>query len=127
VVAQDSLRIKAALDSSTVGITVSDAETRLIHMTPKRPQTPATPGRPGLDVAGLYGGKLSALFEDPDAAARFDQAVVSGTQADLEFNGRHLRLIARPIQDEAGKQLGRVTQWQDAPRRLRSNRKWRAW
>ena len=112
-VAQDSLRIKTALDSSTVGITVSDAQGRLIHMTPSARALLQSLGGPGLDVDSLLGGKLSNLFNESEIAARFDQAVLSGTQDDLEFNRHHLRLIARPILDETGKQLGRVTQWQD--------------
>jgi len=112
-VAQDSLRIKTALDSSTVGITVSDAQDRLIHMTPSARALLQTLSGPGLDLDSLFGGKLSTLFSDRAAAARFDQAVLSGAQADMEFNGHQLRLIARPILDETGKHLGRVTQWQD--------------
>jgi methyl-accepting chemotaxis protein len=112
-VAQDSLRIKTALDNSTVGITVSDAEARLIHMTPSARSLLQSLGGPGMNVDSLFGGKLSSVFTDTDAAARFDQAVISGAQVDMESNGHHLRLIARPILDETGKQLGRVTQWQD--------------
>ncbi len=112
-VADETLRIKVALDNSTVGITVSDAEARLVHMTPSARSLLQSLGGIGLDVDSLLGDKLSRLFHEPGAAARFDQAVLSGAQVDMEFNGHHLRLIARPIVDAAGKHLGRVTQWQD--------------
>ncbi len=112
-IASETLRIKTALDSSTVGITVSDAEDHLIHMTPSARGLLQRLGGPDLEVNGLFGGKLSALFRDPATAARFDQAEFSGTPVDMEFHGHHLRLIARPILDDAGKQLGRVTQWID--------------
>jgi methyl-accepting chemotaxis protein len=112
-VAQDSLRIKTALDSSTVGITVSDAETHLVHMTPSARTLLQQLCGPGRSADSLYGGSLSSLFRDQEQAARFDHAVQSGTQVDLAVEGHHLRLIARPILDEAGQQLGRVTQWSD--------------
>ncbi len=112
-VAQDSLRIKTALDNSTVGITVSDAEAKLIHMTPSARSLLQSLAAPGQNVDSLLGGKLSSLFTDAAAATRFDQAVLSGAQVDMESSGHHLRLIARPILDDGGKQLGRVTQWQD--------------
>jgi methyl-accepting chemotaxis protein len=111
--ANESLRIKTALDSSTVGITVSDADARLMHMTPSARALLQNLGGSSLNVDTLFGAKLSSVFSDPAAAARFDQAVHSGDVVDMLFNGRHLRLIARPILDAAGKQLGRVTQWSD--------------
>ena len=112
-IADETLRIKAALDSSNVGITVSDADTRLIHMTPSARSLLQTLAGTRLNVDKLFGDKLSRLFDNSDIAARFDHAVVSGAQVDMEFNGRHLRLIARPVLDAAGRHLGRVTQWQD--------------
>jgi HAMP domain-containing protein len=95
--ANESLRIKTALDSSTVGITVSDADARLVHMTPSARGLLQNLGGSGLNVDTLFGAKLSSVFSDPAAAARFDQAVHSGDVVDMLFNGRHLRLIARPI------------------------------
>ncbi len=109
----DGLLIKTALDNSTIGITVSDANVRLLHMTPSARKLLQSLGGPGMNVEGLLGGKVSSVFSDPAAAARFDQAVASGTQIDMEFGGHQLRLIARPIPDANGKLLGRVTQWQD--------------
>ncbi|MEW5789077.1 MAG: HAMP domain-containing protein, partial [Pseudomonadota bacterium] len=108
-----NLRIRIALDSSAVGITISDERALLIHMTPSaRSLLQLLLGRGG-NVDGLPGTKLSAIFTDPAAAERFDHAVVSGEEVDLVFNGRHLRLVARPIRDQAGNVLGRVTQWLD--------------
>ena len=112
-VAQDSLRIKTALDNSSVGITVSDAQARLIHMTPSARTLLQNLGGPGMNVDSLMGHKLSSVFTDTSAAAEFDRAVISGAQVDMTAGGRNLRLNARPIMDAAGNQLGRVTQWQD--------------
>jgi methyl-accepting chemotaxis protein len=109
----DGLLIKTALDNSTIGITVSDANVRLLHMTPSARKLLQSLIGPGMNVEALLGGKVSSVFTDPAAAARFDQAVASGTQMDMEFGGHQLRLIARPILDANGKLLGRVTQWQD--------------
>jgi len=111
--ANESLRIKTALDSSTVGITVSNAEAKLVHMTPSARTLLQNLGGAGLNVDALFGQKLSSVFTDAAAAARFDHAVHSGEVVDMLFNGRNLRLVARPILDAAGKQLGRVTQWTD--------------
>jgi methyl-accepting chemotaxis protein len=112
-VARDSLRIKTALDNSTVGITVSDAEAHLIHMTPSVRELLSKLGGSGFDVDSLMGGNISTLFHDLEAKSRFEQAVHSGAVVDMEFGGYYLRLNARPVLDPASKVLGRVTQWQD--------------
>ncbi|TRW92727.1 methyl-accepting chemotaxis protein [Candidatus Methylobacter oryzae] len=111
--ADESLRIKVGLDSSTSAITISDTDKRLIHMTPAARNLLASIGGPEFDVDSLYGNSLSGLFNDRDAAAKFDRAAQTGEDVDLFFKNHHLRLAARPIVDESGTSLGRVTQWLD--------------
>jgi methyl-accepting chemotaxis protein len=112
-VADESLRIKIALDSSTSAITISDTNTLLIHMTPAAKGLLASIGGPDFNVDSLYGNSLSNLFNNPEAAAKFDRAAQTGEDVDLFFHDHHLRLAARPIIGESGKSLGRVTQWLD--------------
>jgi methyl-accepting chemotaxis protein len=112
-IADENLRIKVGLDSSTSAITLSGTDTRLIHMTPAAKNLLATIGGPGFNVENLYGNSLSSLFNNPEAAAKFDRAAQTGEDVDLFFKDHHLRLAARPIIDNTGKSLGRVTQWQD--------------
>jgi Methyl-accepting chemotaxis protein len=112
-IADENLRIKIALDSSTSAITISGTDTLLTHMTPAAKGLLAAIGGSDFNVDGLYGNSLSRLFNDPEAAAKFDQAGKTGEDVDLFFHNHHLRLAARPIMGEDGKSLGRVTQWLD--------------
>jgi len=112
-IADESLRIKIGLDSSTSAITISGTDTLLIHMTPAAKSLLASIGGPDFNVEGLYGNSLSKLFNNPEAAAKFDRAAQTGEDVDLFFQDHHLRLAARPIIDESGNSLGRVTQWLD--------------
>ncbi|TAN64906.1 MAG: PAS domain S-box protein [Methylobacter sp.] len=112
-VADESLRIKIALDSSTSAITISDTDTKLIHMTPTAKALLASIGGAAFDVDSLYGNSLSSLFNDPEAVAKFDRAAQTGEDVDIFFHNHHLRLAARPIIGESGQSLGRVTQWQN--------------
>jgi methyl-accepting chemotaxis protein len=112
-IADENLRIKVGLDSSSSAITLSGTDTLLIHMTPVAKNLLASIGGPGFNVESLYGNSLSSLFNNPETAAKFDRAAQTGEDVDLFFNDHHLRLAARPIIDNTGKSLGRVTQWLD--------------
>jgi methyl-accepting chemotaxis protein len=109
----DNTRIRNALDSLPVSVTVSNADAVLVHATPDAKTLLQLLGGPAFNADSFYGSKLSNLFQQGDTAARFDRAVASGETVDMEIQGRQLRLLARPIVDAAGTQLGRVTHWID--------------
>jgi methyl-accepting chemotaxis protein len=106
-------RIRLSLDSLPVCVTVSNAEAVLVHATPPAQELLKLFGGPGFDTSAFYGNKLSTLFKNPDDAARFDVAVRSGETVDMEIQGRKLRLLARPVHNDAGTPIGRITQWLD--------------
>lgn len=112
-IADESLRIKIGLDSSTSAITLSDTDTLLIHMTPAAKALLTSIGGPDFNADDLYGNSLAKLFNNPEAAAQFDRAAQTGEDVDIFFRDHYLRLAARPIIGENGKSLGRVTQWLD--------------
>ena len=106
-------RIRLSLDSLPVCVTVSNAQAALVHATPPAKELLKLFGGPSFDTDQFYGSKLSTLFKNPDDALRFDQAVRSGEMVDMEVQGRKLRLLARPVQNEHGVPIGRITQWVD--------------
>ena len=108
-----NLRIRLSLDSLPVCVTISNADALLVHATPPAKELLKLFGGPGFDTQAFYGNKLSTLFKNPEDSARFDQAVRSGETVDMEIQGRKLRLLARPVQNEAGQPIGRITQWLD--------------
>jgi methyl-accepting chemotaxis protein len=112
-VAGENLRIKMALDSMPESVTVSNADACLVHATPQAHLLLQTLGGPGFQLDSLFGKKISNLFKDASLAARFDLAVACGEAVDLEFAGRTIRLLAKPIRAESGETLGRVIRWLD--------------
>ena len=106
-------RIRLSLDSLPVCVTVSNAQALLVHATPPAKELLKLLGGASFDVNTFYGNKLSTLFKDPQDASRFDMAVRSGETVDLEVQGRKLRLLARPVLDDSGQPMGRITQWLD--------------
>ncbi len=104
-------RIRTALD--TVCVTVSNAQALLVHASPSAKELLKLLGGSGFDTDKFYGNKLSSLFKDPQHVIRFDEAVRSGETVDMEVQGRHLRLLAKPVRDSHGTPMGRITQWID--------------
>jgi methyl-accepting chemotaxis protein len=106
-------RIRLSLDSLPVCVTISNAEALLVHATPPAKELLKLFGGGSFNTDAFYGNKLSTLFKNPDDATRFDQAVRSGETVDMEIQGRKLRLLARPVHNESGQPIGRITHWID--------------
>ncbi len=119
-VASQNLRIKRALDSLPESVTVSDAGGLLVHATPAATLLMQKLGGPGFRLEALLGKPLSALFRSQQQAARFDAAIASTDAVDLDLDGRHIRLLAKPISSESGESIGRVTHWLDRTEELAS-------
>jgi methyl-accepting chemotaxis protein len=113
-------RIRLSLDSLPVCVTVSNAEALLVHATPPAKQLLKLFGGASFDTDAFYGNKLSTLFKNPDDSTRFDQAVRSGETVDMEIQGRKLRLLARPVHNDSGTPIGRITQWIDRTEEIAS-------
>ena len=116
----DNARIRSALDSLPVSVTISNADAVLVHATPAAKTLLQLLAGAGFNADNFYGSKLSSLFNNPDTAAQFDRAVQSGESVDMEMQGRQMRLLARPIVDAAGVRLGRVTHWVDRTEEIKS-------
>jgi methyl-accepting chemotaxis protein len=106
-------RIRLSLDSLPVCVTVSNAQALLVHATPPAKELLKLFGGSSFHADQFYGNKLSTLFKSPDDANRFDAAVRSGETVDMEIQGRKLRLLARPVHNNSGTPIGRITQWLD--------------
>jgi len=115
-------RIRLSLDSLPVCVTVSNAQALLVHATPPAKELLKLFGGPSFDTDKFYGNRLSTLFKNPDDSARFDQAVRSGETVDMEIQGRKLRLLARPVHNDAGEPIGRITQWLDRTAEIASEK-----
>jgi len=106
-------RIRLSLDSLPVCVTVSNADALLVHATPPAKELLKLLGGASFDADRFYGNKLSTLFKNPEDASRFDAAVRSGETVDMEIQGRKLQLLARPVHNDSGLPIGRITQWLD--------------
>ncbi|HEX8979627.1 MAG TPA: methyl-accepting chemotaxis protein [Parasulfuritortus sp.] len=110
---REATQVKVAMDSSTAAITISGSDGLLKHMTPAGKKLLTSIGGTGFDPDSLLGTRLGDFFNNPEAAAKLDHAMQTGEVVDFSFRDHELRLAARPIVDERGRNLGRVSQWTD--------------
>ncbi|NTV97091.1 MAG: PAS domain S-box protein, partial [Thiobacillus sp.] len=112
-IADENLRIKIALDSSTAAITISDVDGLLKHMTPAAVQFFNSIATAGTRAENMIGTRLTDFFNDPAIAARFKHAMEAREAVEFTFNGHVVHWDSGPITDAQGKHIGRVSQWID--------------
>ena len=107
-------RIRVSLDSLPMAVTVADENRLLVHATPQALTLLSQLIGPGAPSGNAwYGQSLSALFKNGDDAARLEATIRSGSVADVEIQGRQLRLIGRAVEAPDGTHQGRIVQWTD--------------
>ena len=106
-------RIRLSLDSLPVCVTVSDANSLLVHATPPAKELMKLFAGNSFNTDAFYGKKLSTLFQKSDDAVRFEQAVNSGDTVDMEIQGRKMRLLSRTVHNASGASIGVIMQWID--------------
>ncbi len=118
-VAQENLRIRFALESVTMPVTLSDDANKLVFM--NRAATDLWQGMageisrrvPGFSVNGMLGTKVGGYLEDEAVIAAYRSPMKETRVFDMGLAGRRLRVIASPVHDYQGGYQGRLSQWLD--------------
>ncbi len=120
--ANETLRIKEALDNASTSILVADAEHTIIYLNKaietlfRAAQAELRKDLPGFNVDKLMGARLD-LFAAHQPHL-LDQ--LSAThEAELSLGGRVLRLAASPVLNSEGERLGTVLEWTDRTQALK--------
>ncbi|OQW87796.1 MAG: hypothetical protein BWK72_10780 [Rhodoferax ferrireducens] len=119
-IANESLRVKFALDSLPECVTVSDENDAFVYATPAAKSLFAQLGGRMFDADRCYGHKLGDWLKELGVVVDFDQALASGGAVDVSVAKRSLRLMAKPILDAQGQVFGRVTHWRDRTEDIQS-------
>jgi methyl-accepting chemotaxis protein len=118
-IADESLRVKNALDSVGSNVTISDNENVLIYMNRaarkqfEMMEKTMQQRFPEFVTDRLIGRKLSEFFEDEKLKEAYRVRLDTDKTFNTEMGGRILRLHTSPVYNDAGRYLGRVTQWVD--------------
>ncbi len=117
--ANENLRIKIALDTVTLPVTLSQADHALIYMNPaaRRLFSGMAAGvaqrLPGFSVEGMVGQKVSMVFEEEAIRTAYAEPFKATREFDTHIAGHTLHLSASPVYATDGSYAGRVTQWRD--------------
>ncbi len=118
-VAAETLRVKMALDGSSMPVTISDEKNQLIYMNASAEKLwqgmePLMRQKvPGFSVENLRRHALTEFFDDQAAREVYSAELTEPRTIDLQMCGRVLHVTATPVRDEAGNYLGRASQWLD--------------
>ena len=124
--AAENLRIRQALDSVSVSVTVSDEENALIYMNRaatalfRELEPDIRSQHRDFRVDGVLGSKLSAYLDDPELRAAYQRKLEKAETYDTAIGEHRLQLIASPVCDDHDTYQGRVTQWTNRTDELRA-------
>ena len=117
--AEEMTRLKFALDSVTVPVTVSNDQNILIYLNDRAyrlwsDMAPEIAKRhPGFAADKMIGQSVGQYLETEEARQTFQHVLDQPRVFDLVMAARSLRISTGPVKDSKGQYLGRVTQWND--------------
>ncbi len=120
--ADETLRIKEALDNASTSILVADAEHTIIYLNKaietqfRAAQAELRKDLPEFNVDKLMGAKLD-LFAAHQP--RLLDQLSANHEAELSLGGRIFRLSASPVLNSEGEHLGIVLEWADRTQALK--------
>ncbi len=122
--AQESLRVKVALDNVSGNVMVADPEGRIIYMNDavigmlKRAEEDIRQQLPDFDVDTLKGSNFDLFHHNPEHQQSMVRALKETYQARISIGRRSFSLTANPVIDENQQRLGTVVEWLDITERL---------
>jgi methyl-accepting chemotaxis protein len=119
VIADENLRIRQALDVSTMPVRIADAEGTVVYVNRalaailRRDEAAFRKEVPAFDAARVVGGSIGVFYQDAAAAIARLRALRDTVQARLTLGGRQYDVATTPIIDAEGRPMGTVGQWDD--------------
>jgi methyl-accepting chemotaxis protein len=117
--ANESLRIKIALDNVSTGVMIADTDRNIIYTNRsvqrllKEAQPDIRKQLPSFDADRLVGSNIDSFHKSPQHQSQLLAKFTSTYTADLEIGGRFMTVSANPVINEAGERVGSVAEWRD--------------
>ncbi|WP_371324294.1 methyl-accepting chemotaxis protein [Dechloromonas sp. ZY10] len=119
-VADETMRIKVALDNATTNVMIADNDGRIIYLNRavcamlRAAEADLRRDLPNFTVDGLLGENFDVFHRQPAHQRQLLAALGQPHRAEVRVGGRVFRLIANPVVNERGERLGTSVEWLDA-------------
>lgn len=117
--ADESMRIKQALDNVTANVMVADADRNIIYAndavvdTLRNAQNDLRKDLPNFSVDTMVGSNIDIFHTNPSHQIKMLDGLTSTHKAEIVVGGRTMSLVVNPIIDNNGTRLGTVVEWAD--------------
>jgi len=117
--ANESTRIKIALDSVSTNVMIADNGRNIIYMNKsivpmlKNAEEDLRKALPSFDVDKLMGGNIDQFHKNPEHQKKLLATFTSEFKTEIVVGGRTFLLVANPVINEQGDRLGSVVEWTD--------------
>ena len=122
--AEENARIKNALDTCNASVMMADNDFNIIYMNEAVNEMLRARERelqtvlPQFRVDRLIGTCVDIFHKNPSHQRRVVNDLNQAYKTDLELGDMIFGLIATPIQDDSGKRIGTVVEWEDKTERI---------
>ena len=112
-------RIKIALDKAHTSVMIADLARNIIYANPavvklfKNAEKELKEVIPGFDPDNFIGTSIDNFHKDPAHQANLLKNLTKEYHVEADVNGRVLKLIVTPVNDEQGVRIGTVAEWED--------------
>jgi methyl-accepting chemotaxis protein len=117
--ADETLRIKIALDNVSTGVMIANSERSIIYANHsvkrilKGAESAIRQQLPNFDAEHMLGVNIDTFHKNPAHQAKLLSTFTNTYVANLEIGGRYLRVSASPVINERNERLGAVAEWLD--------------
>jgi len=118
-VADETLRVKIALDNVSTGVMIADNDRNIIYVNREVinifGKVEAEIGRQlsKFSMNGLIGANMDFFHKHPSHQANMLNALTGAYEANMTVGGRSMVVTANPVVNEQGQRLGTVAEWHD--------------
>ncbi|MDP2824713.1 MAG: methyl-accepting chemotaxis protein, partial [Sulfuritalea sp.] len=117
--ADETLRIKIALDNVSTGVMIANSERTIIYANKsvqkilKGAEAAIRQQLPNFNAEKMLGANIDSFHKNPKHQADLLATFTSTYVANLEIGGRYLRVSASPVINDRNERLGAVAEWLD--------------
>ncbi len=117
--AEEILRIKMALDNTSIGIMIADNDRNIIYVNKSvvsafsKIEAKIRQQIPSFSTTALVGSNMDDFYQNPVQRAELVAGLTGAHSEDIELGGRTMMVVANPVISQQGERIGTVTEWHD--------------